>query len=188
MDLQEKAKSYAEGKGLDMLKNAFEQAYREGYKEGFRVAENSKVNEVIDGVEYVDLGLPSRTKWATDYLKDGNGSNLYFSYFEAERMNLPTIEQYEEMLKCCRVADLRTFFINTTGSILRGNSFLGPNGKLLSLENRQIKKNELCSFDGYIFWIKNNEIHEDNMMNCAALDHVNRKQFAGYGLPVLLVK
>lgn len=39
---------------------------------------------VIDPHEYVDLGLPSGTLWATENIKDANGNDLYFAWGETQ--------------------------------------------------------------------------------------------------------
>lgn len=39
---------------------------------------------VIDQHEYVDLGLPSGTLWATENIKDANGNELYFAWGETQ--------------------------------------------------------------------------------------------------------
>ena len=69
MDIKEKAKMYAEGKAIDAISAAIEQAYTDGYNEGLKHYENEKLESIVDGVEYKDLMLSSGTKWATAYLK-----------------------------------------------------------------------------------------------------------------------
>ena len=52
--------------------------------------------------EYVDLGLPSRTLWSTDYEhKQGEGGYLFLPYEKAENFKLPTKEQWEELFSKC---------------------------------------------------------------------------------------
>ena len=70
--IEDKAKEYAEGKALSAMTSAIEQAYIDGYNAGFQDGLNHQKPpiEVIDGVEYVDLGLPSGTKWSKTYFYD----------------------------------------------------------------------------------------------------------------------
>ena len=102
MDIKEKAKSYAEGKALDSITAAIEHAYEEGYKDGYKDGVSNLEPLILQGnhedIEYVDLGLPSGTKWPSDYLRDKNGKILYFNFEEASRYNLPTKEQFQELL------------------------------------------------------------------------------------------
>ena len=79
MNIKESAKAYAEGKAVDALTAAIEQAYADGYNAGFNDGLASKKDDLPadfdNGVEYVDLGLPSGTKWGADYLKDKDGNS-----------------------------------------------------------------------------------------------------------------
>lgn len=41
-------------------------------------------NQIADTHEYVDLGLPSGTLWATDIIRNENGEPLYFAWGETQ--------------------------------------------------------------------------------------------------------
>ena len=76
-----KAKEYAESKVNDALKQVVADAYMAGYNAGYqdgidKVAQDS----VSEETEFVDLGLPSGTLWASDYVKDGD-EVLFLPYF-----------------------------------------------------------------------------------------------------------
>ena len=73
-------------------------------------------------VEFVDLALPSGTKWAIDYLKDKDGNLLYLPYVEAAKLNIPTVEQYNELINNCR------FIQDKYPDDNNGCRFLGTNG------------------------------------------------------------
>ena len=82
------AKLYAEGKVAEALKQVVADAYMAGYDAGYqdgvdKVAKDS----ALEGVEYVDLGLPSGTLWASDYVKDGD-EVLFLPYPEALKYNI----------------------------------------------------------------------------------------------------
>ena len=69
MNIKELSKEYAEGKALNAITTAIEEAYAKGYKDGYTqaVSDTKKniPNELESGIEFVDLGLPSGTLWAT---------------------------------------------------------------------------------------------------------------------------
>lgn len=69
MNIKEKSKLYAEGKALEAISTAIEQAYEAGYHDGLKHYENERLEAIKDGVEYVDLGLPSGTMWSSCCIK-----------------------------------------------------------------------------------------------------------------------
>ena len=73
MDIIEKAKEYAEEKAIKGINALVEQAYLDGYNDGLKHHENEKLALIKDGVEYVDLGLPSGTLWSLKYVKAKEG-------------------------------------------------------------------------------------------------------------------
>lgn len=187
MDIQEQAKAYAEGKVLEALSAAVEKAYMDGYEEGYRAAENSKVNEVIDGVEYVDLGLPSGTKWASGYLTDNNkGERIYLTYGEAEKLNIPTTEQFRELLNCC----INTSLSYIRSGIVYGKQFLGSNGNFVEYYNAEMVFGDKMKPLGNIaFWLKENS-QEGTVGESASYATSDNflKEFVGTRFPVILVK
>jgi len=90
MDITEKAKEYAQGKALEAISSAIEQAYADGYNAGLNHIENEKLEAIKDGVEYVDLKLKSDTLWSLKYIKDQGFFNK-MAYMDASKLNLPTI-------------------------------------------------------------------------------------------------
>lgn len=115
MTLKEKAHEYA----IDALCNqikALEDAYLAGYNE-------AKGIHIIDNVEYIDLGLPSRTLWSTKpvgwRIDNGEETCDLFTYGEALEYNIPTEEQISELRECSM-----TIFQNSI-------KILGFNGNVL---------------------------------------------------------
>ena len=106
--ISEKAKNYADGKVLEALTAAVENAYTDGYKAGYNDAVeklNNGAQELeSDGITYVDLGLPSGTLWASDYLRDKDGKLVRLKYDEAAPLALPKKEQFEELKRYCEVS------------------------------------------------------------------------------------
>lgn len=90
MNTVDKAKEYAEGKVTEALTKVVADAYMAGYNAGYqdgvdKVAKDS----VSEETEFVDLGLPSGTLWASDYVKDGD-EVLFLPYPEALKYDIPT--------------------------------------------------------------------------------------------------
>ena len=71
MNILEKADKYADGKANEAITKAIAQAYMDGYRDGYKDREAEiPVDFRNNKTTYVDLGLPSRTLWSTDYEKD----------------------------------------------------------------------------------------------------------------------
>lgn len=86
MDIQEIANSYAEGKANEAITKAIAQVYLDGYKDGYKSGkENAKIE--CNDAEFVDLGLPSGTLWASDYLKDIEEKSVIYHIWR--RKNIP---------------------------------------------------------------------------------------------------
>ena len=72
------AKEYAEGKGIEAFRQVVADAYVAGYNAGYQDGYNKVVKDSIsEGIEYVDLGLPSGTLWSSDYVRTDNGNAVY---------------------------------------------------------------------------------------------------------------
>lgn len=98
-------KSMAEQYAISVLQdqiNTIAQAYIEGYNK-------SRAVVVENDIEYIDLGLPSGTLWATKFL-----NNEGMVYCDAEIYKLPTAEQYAELRK------LKWRFLNYNYLIITG--------------------------------------------------------------------
>ena len=99
------AKKYAEGKINDILNqaiiDAYSAGYNVGYKDGYKKAEKETI---LEEMKYVDLGLPSGTFWASDYIKK-DGEVLFLPYRDAiDEFNLPTDEQIDELKDYCEIS------------------------------------------------------------------------------------
>lgn len=66
-----------------------------------RSNDSAKVTEKV--YEFVDLGLPSRTRWANDFLRNAKGQVMLLTYDEAEPFQLPTPEQLKELVGSKRI-------------------------------------------------------------------------------------
>lgn len=184
MNIDDKAKEYAEGKALDAISTAIEEAYVSGYKEGYEAGlaaqEPIALEEENDGVEYVDLGLPSGTLWSNGFLENENGEVCHLSYQEASELNIPTAEQFRELLDCCEYIGSKDFL-----------SYLGMNGHYIRFNYTFIDKaGKMVNYGTFHFWLKDEEPPEDNR-RCVWGNNKGgyiTSSFMGWKMPVFLVK
>lgn len=176
MDIIEKAKEYAEEKAIKGINALVEQAYLDGYNDGLKHHENEKLALIKDGVEYVDLGLPSGTLWSKELLSD-NGFSHKMTYIEASKLNIPTIKQFEELFsQYCKGE-----YINANDR--KGFGFKSIRGDLMFVRG---------FIDNKLFWLKDED--DSTERNYASIRSVNgkwepviKKIFMGEELPVMLV-
>ena len=186
MELTEKALNYAEGKANKVMTTAIAEAYAEGYRDGYKDRELEIPIDLRDNkTEYVDLGLPSGTMWAKDYNKK-DGKILCLPYVKASLLNLPTNEQWEELLKLCRWD-----FKRDKESYAYKYYCLGPNGN--SLIFYSIPLGDFTYSQHQIqFWLQDDNNEDEK--NAVYMDWVRnpikelRKVFLGSHLPVRLVR
>lgn len=176
MNITERSKEYAQGKALNAITAAIEQAYADGYNDGLKHLENEKLEAIKDGVEYVDLGLKSEILWSKKLLSDNNGISRTMTYLEASKLNIPTIEQFKELFgQLCKVKYFDT-------SKKQGVEFLGITGDIVFAGGRN-----------NFFWLKDEDGSTEK--NCASIKledgkwkPVINKIFMGEKLRVMLVK
>lgn len=135
---------------------------------------------------YIDLGLPSGTLWSIDFERDVDEIQ-YLSYCQVENLNIPTKEQWNELVEKCEWRydnDNDVFMV------------LGPNGNILTFAKTEYKRFEnTISFPikaGTYFWLKNDNADNSaeifhNGTTCDFFKHT-RKMFSGYKLPIRLVQ
>lgn len=195
MDVVYKAKEYAEGKVTEALSQVVTDAYMAGYNAGYQDGYNKVVKDsVSEGTEYVDLGLSSGTLWTSNYAKDENGNVVFLTQKEGMTYNLPTTEQWQELINECKW-EQKSEKEWTAGGFYHWNDWaicLGPNGNKITFEKTGLyeatdcrsRKNEI------LFWLKAEEYFQRNcanvILNDLQLDSKN--VFSGYRLPVRLVK
>ena len=194
MNILEQADKYAEGKANEAITKAIADAYIEGYKAGYKDREEEIPMELRDNkTEYIDLGLPSRTLWSTDYEKL-DGEYLYLPYEKAEYLKIPTKEQWEELKTSCKWE----YDIDNLYDFIRCRC-VGPNGQILKFERtgRIITEGNVDEWEAF-FWIEDdsdlNEKNSIHMFNYGKeIDkEIGKcdlsKNFSGYKLPVRLVR
>ena len=193
MDINEKAKLYAEGKALDAITSAIENAYAEGYKDGYKdciaKAGIEPPVEIVDGITYVDLGLPSGKKWSFGCLLDKSSrfrEHAKFTYEEASKLNIPTKEDYLELIKFCEMIPKK----NHDNQLYKWD-FLGKkNGKYIEVYRTNADRaSSVKEYESFVFWLRDNNPEGDERL-CAdgSSKDLLGKVCMGYKLPIMLVK
>jgi hypothetical protein len=193
-ELKVLANSYADENVINVLKESIAKVYADGYRDGFKDGKEKALVDLGNDTEFVDLGLPSGTLWASDY--EGEDNNIcYKPYCEAEAGNIPTIEQWEELKKIC----IWEFKIDDSYDLCEAEC-VGPNGNVLKFcRTGKIDVSSRSNFWEVFFWLKDEEsantektaVHmynagkDSKWRNAKAL---TEGFFSGYKLPVRLVK
>ena len=153
--LKEKANIYAEENVVEVLKEAFARVYADGYRDGYRdCSKELPVDLRLNKTEFIDLGLPSRTLWASDYEKDDNNI-LYMPFEMAVTRDIPTIEQWKELKKYARW----DFQIDEEHNSLINIRCIGPNGNcLLFAKTGKMEFAKKFLSDMAFFWIKDEKV------------------------------
>lgn len=186
MNITEKSKEYAEGKALNAITAAIEQAYADGYQEGYAdgYANREKPESPIkyNNVSYIDLDLPSGTRWATGYLTKANGKIELLSFFNAKTFIIPTLKQFQELLDnteqlmTVKNGQLVTEFV----SLCNKARFWLPNGC------HEYNK-ALCNKDNYMFWLRDTLTSREAVYTLGPTVHTNDNRISYYSMPVVLV-
>ena len=186
MNVEEKARKFAEGKAVNALNQAIEEAYAEGYRDGYKDREDEIPVELQENkTEFVDLGLPSGTRWASTF-ETVDGSNcLYLPFEQAKKYQLPNREQYQELLDCCKW-DRRD----------KNGSFdhyvvIGPNGHQIELRASGYLIGDRLEWwtRGY-FWLLDEESEGNDQIAAyfSSSDRYATSKFTGYKLPIHQVR
>lgn len=186
MTKEELAEQFAEQKAEE-LSSILKDAYLKGYDQG-RMDFNRTLK--IDGVKYIDLGLPSGTLWSRTPLQyEHYGYHLsLFSYNEASNMQIPTLEQWDEVYKYCRFEG-RLIIGPSGGRIGYG---MAPAGYVIN------SLGEGCEKEMNKLWLKG-DVDAENNAPVMVFDLAGKApnyeniigkdvHFIGYKLPVFLVK
>lgn len=188
MNILEKADKYADGKANDAITKAIAQAYLDGYRDGYNDREAEIPFDLRNNkTTYVDLGLPSRTLWSTDYERDGD-KLAFLPYERAEYMKLPTIDQWNELKNCCKW----DYKVDGCGD-LNWAKCVGPNGNILTF-NCTGKKDidQLTEIWHVYFWLEEDDttktVHIGNYKNGSGVVSRFEQMFRGYHMPVRLVR
>lgn len=172
-------------------------AYKEGYTEGYKHGLKKSQQIIIDGVKYIDLGLPSGTLWSGPIRKVPLGCKyfdyVHCSYSEVSELSLPTLEDFEELYHHC----MPSFHDEISKSV----QFTALNGQRIAIDTKNYKpqnsnytrfrQGEMVPAGTNMFWLKS-EV-KDNEASVVVID-TNIKElypsthYVGYKLPFILVK
>lgn len=191
----DKAKEYAEGKVTEALSQVVADAYMAGYNAGYQDGVDKVAKETVsEGPEYVDLGLPSGTLWASDYVKDEKGTVIYLTREESKAYNIPSLEQWDELQRNCKwnetsekIWDKYGFYHYHSWAIC-----LGSNGNKITFNLTGLYEEfSHCSQTGEaLFWLKDSDGCGRNSakitLNDLALEAAST--FPGYKLCLRTVK
>ena len=203
MNIIEQAEKFAEGKVNQAITKATVDAYIEGYRAGYKDREEELPLDLRDKkTEYIDMGLPSRTLWSTDYEQE-ESQYLYLPYDKAKNFKLPTKEQWEELLSLCRWEHVfkEGSYLPQLGNveqIYNGVNCVGPNGQSLSFKTTgRITTSSIRDHRDIFFWQEDNSnrsekcaihIFQSYNLISATADIEVSNAFIGYKLPIRLVR
>lgn len=176
MTKEKKADEYIQNNSSNIIE-IVKTAYMKGFEDGIA---QSVAKIKIDGVEYVDLGLPSGTLWSVYPLGYGGFYNKY-SYYDALKYNIPTVEEYNELSRYCKCAS------NNYCTDIKGG-----NGKYININTYFHYLGEGVPDGNNYFWLKSEVV--DNMASVGCVQrgipdvHKGIKHFTGYSLPIIIVK
>lgn len=187
-ELNEKALSYATEKSNQIVNAAIAQAYIDGYREGYKDREEEIPVSIYENkTEFVDLGLPSGTKWAKEFEQDGDEVR-YLPYCDASTLSLPTEEQWNELLSFCR------WEFTYVSNYSRKYDCIGPNGKVITFNSYGFHKVDGIREQGerIYFWLKDPSDEPDKKLVYMFYDRGQiktiSKSFMGFKYPVRLVQ
>ena len=193
MDNKERAKMYAEGKALDAITSAIEEAYAEGYNEGYKdgtaQVDDETIVEIVDGVKYVDLGLPSGKEWSFSYLVRDTSilhKRDMLTYQEASKLNIPTKADFLELINHCKMIPKIDSDNNIYVWILQNVK----TGKYISLyKSKRIEILEEIENESFKFWLRDDNPEGDTRLcvDGSSQDKLG-KFYMNYKLPIMLVK
>lgn len=181
----DKAKEYAERKVTKALSQVVADAYMASYNAGYQGCIDKVVKDsVSEETEFVDLGLPSGTLWASDYVKDGD-EVLFLPYPEALKYDIPTEEQVDELREYCEISikyDENDNYVHIV---------LGPNGNSIVFKGHGYKTfTELKNAKTAYFWqVYNSDTPKTVFVPYLSAPYINAEYlFPGYKIPIWTVK
>ena len=195
-NLNERAANYAAEKTNELLSKAIAQAYADGYNNGYKQCVEDYNIDLYEDVEFVDLGLPSGSLWSLRYRKDEKGNPLFLTYEEAAFMDIPTEEQFNELVNYCNW-DYFMGYVDRCGYTFKqpvGQCCRGLNNEYILFEDKGLKFTKTSSTSGIHFWIRNNEdseekksVHIKDLTNGKPIVEIEDRD-ANFMMPVLIVR
>lgn len=196
-ELTEMAAQYAAENANQMMADVIAKAYGDGYRDGYNDREDGTSVDLSE-TEFIDLGLPSGTLWAKDFEQE-EGKFIYLPYGEACKLNIPTIDEWEELREKCRW-DVESYLADEVHCEIRCVKCVGPNGNFLIFNCTGKKEiDKVSCVDEVFFWIVDKEEEEDykdaiHIYNASSFSRTMSQKysiskfFSGYKLPIRLVR
>ena len=182
---------------VSVLQQTIENAYLDGYKAACEemkssISESNQPNSInIDGVRFVDMGLPSGTLWSDGPLKKDSSIFRYeeFIFNDAVKYSIPTVEQWDELSRRC-------VFRKENGNLV----ILASNGNRIIVFPIESKFSKEKVKPRYVaFWL-NQSFELLNKARAVSTKDINKIEdgctvsfatgnlFIGESLPIFLVK
>lgn len=193
MDITKKAEEYAANKASDCLTKMIAQAYEDGYRDGYNESRETLITNIAgDAGEFVDLGLPSGTLWASKNLEQESNTE-FLPYDKAIRFSIPTDEQWEELSNNCEWV---YHYYSDDINIMKVRC-VGPNGnEIVFFDEGMYKGTERTNLGKIYFWLSVEQT-EKTYYNAVEMVRADKSwsptaarihTFKGFKLPVRLVK
>ena len=198
-NLNERAANYTAEKTNELLTRAIAQAYKDGYNNGYKeCADDHDIDLYVD-VDFVDLNLPSGLLWSSKYRLGEEYKPLYLTYEEASAMDIPTEEQFNELVENCNWSHIMGY-VGRGGYDYRqpvGKFCEGVNGERILFDGngmKYIKSNYVPH--GIRFWIRDDEDRsekksvyiEDQLSDIKPIWTIEKVDATTALIPVMLVK
>lgn len=162
MTVEEKAQAFALKK-LEGQIESLKRAYIEGYNDALK--EHLHLPVVEEGIEYLDMSLPSGTMWSQIIRNDDEFlTEKSVPYNDVKDLEIPTIEDIEE---------------------LKANTHHYGYSKYVAYTSKNGEK--LCIDQKVQFWVKTND-EESNEVYCCTSGLNIERVFRGLSKNFLLVK
>ncbi len=198
-NLNERAANYSAEKTNELLTRAIAQAYKDGYNNGYKeCADDHDIDLYVD-VDFVDLNLPSGLLWSSKYRMGEEYKPLYLTYEEASAMDIPTEEQFNELVENCNWSHIMGY-VGRGGYDIRqpvGKYCNSVNGERISFYDEGMK----YIGSGYVprgirFWIRDDEDNaekksvyiDDQLSEGKPIVKIEKVDAAKAIIPVMLVR
>ena len=192
MDIQEEAKKYAEGRIISAFNQAIEEAYIKGYNAACDEMQNNQQRIVeVDGMQFLDMELPSGTLWSAGYLTEQNSIKTV-TFNQAQKYSLPTKEQWEELNRYCII---NSCYITYQGL---GIEIISIDRNIIRIPTFGYREGD--SYKNFVrFWLKEENEYAKTLGFIVQSTHIKdsgiqrvhvgiSSYFKGEQLPILLVK
>ena len=186
--IKELADAYAAGKVEELMNNAIADAYSDGFIAGYKAYKESLSDVTTNENGFVDLGLPSGTMWANDFIKDENERVLILPYQKALDFTIPTEQQWRELMTECRFAHNHERINNPGSYTYYYRCWIvctGPNGNKINFDCISCEDKDGLNSRTSAFWLQNGMIarYNDSDSNVEILT-----DFSGYRKGIRLVR